>query len=449
MEDNTQMADNSPADTRLRATKPALHNSMDDTTEKSRGQLIENRMVERIVCNGKNITLIGTAHVSKESAELVKDVIHGERPDTVCVELCDTRLKSIRDRDSWRNMDIVKVIREKKSMLLLVNLMLASFQKRLAEKFDIKPGQEMINAIEAAQAEGATIVPADREIQITLTRVWRGMGFWEKIKLMFQLILSLGSSDDITEEEVERMKQEDILQTLLADVKKSHPIMEKVLIDERDQYLAAKIRTAPGENIVAVVGAGHLAGIRRYIGAEIIIDGAPHDNKNSSFNKQDSPYQDIDIVKLEKLPEPGTFSKILKWLVPGLIVVLFAAGFFMRGSETGTDMIWLWIGVNAFFAGLGALAALAHPYSIISAMVAAPITILHPMIAAGWVSGLVEAISRKPKVRDLESIPADIMSVKGFWRNNVTRILLVVVFTNIGATIGAFTAIPLMLRIIR
>ncbi|MBF0468181.1 MAG: TraB family protein, partial [Desulfamplus sp.] len=212
-------------------------------------------MVDRILCNGKKITLIGTAHVSKDSAELVKEVIHNEKPDTVCVEICATRLKSIKDKDSWRNMDIVKVIREKKSMLLLVNLMLASFQKRLAEKFDIKPGQEMINAIDAAQSEGSTLVPADREIQTTLTRVWRSMGFREKIKLMFQLILSLGASEDITEEEIERMKQEDILQTLLADVKKSHPIIEKVLIDERDQYLAEKIRTAPGNNIVAVVGA--------------------------------------------------------------------------------------------------------------------------------------------------------------------------------------------------
>lgn len=411
--------------------KDSLHKDGEDTPQNKGSVQIDNNMIDRISCNGKKITLIGTAHVSKDSAQLVKDVIHGEKPDTVCVELCDTRLKSIRDKDSWSNMDIVKVIREKKSMLLLINLMLASFQKRLAEKFDIRPGQEMINAIEAAQTEGATLVASDREIQITLTRVWRSMGFWEKTKLMFQLLLSLGASEDITEEEIERMKQEDILQTLLADVKKAHPIMEKVLIDERDQYLAATIRSAPGENIVAVVGAGHIPGIKRYMGSE------------------SSPGQDIDISKLEELPEPGIIGKSLKWLIPGLIVVLFGAGFFMKGTDTGTDMIWLWIGVNGIFAGLGALAALAHPYSILSAMVAAPITILHPMIAAGWVSGLVEAVSRKPKVRDLEAIPVDIMSVKGFWRNNVTRILLVVVFTNLGATIGVFTAIPLMLRVIR
>ncbi len=389
--------------------------------------LNSDKMVDILSINGKKITLIGTAHVSKESALLVKDIIHEQKPDTVCVELCAARMKSIKDSDSWRNMDIVKVIKEKKAMLLLMNLMLASFQKKIAEKFDIKPGQEMINAIEAAEKEGAHIVPSDREIQITLTRVWRSMGVWEKLKLMFQLLMSMGASDDITEEDIEQMKQEDILQTLLAEVKKSHPIMEKVLIDERDQYLSAKIKNAPGENIVAVVGAGHVPGIKRYMTSE----------------------KEINISKLDALPPGGTVGKVLKWLIPGLICVLFAAGFFMKGKDAGADMIWLWIAANGIFAGLGALAALAHPYTIFTSIVAAPLTSLNPMIAAGWVSGLVEAISRKPKVKDLEAIPVDILSVKGFWRNNVTRILLVVVFTNLGSTIGTMTAIPLMLKVIQ
>ncbi len=383
-------------------------------------------MIDRIHLDGKEIILIGTAHVSRESARLVTEIIHQEKPDTVCVELCDSRLKAIRDNESWRNMDIVKVIKEKKAMLVLMNLMLASFQKKIAEKFDIKPGQEMINAVEAAEQEGAVLIPADREIQITLTRVWRSMGTWEKIKLMFQLMLSMGSSDEITEEEIEQMKQEDLLQSLLADVKKSHPIMEKVLIAERDQFLAAKIKSAPGKRIVAVVGAGHAPGIKKHLAAGTTID----------------------INDLTNIPPAGKIGKVLKWLIPGAIVLLMAVGFFMKGADAGTDMIWLWIAANGIFAGLGAIVALAHPYTILSAIVAAPITSLNPMIAAGWVSGLVEAMSRKPKVRDLESIPGDILSIRGFWRNNVTRILLVVVFTNLGSTIGTMTAIPLMLRAI-
>ncbi len=381
-------------------------------------------MIDRIHLGNKEIILIGTAHVSRESARLVTEIIHQEKPDTVCVELCDSRLKAIRDNESWRNMDIVKVIKEKKAMLVLMNLMLASFQKKIAEKFDIKPGQEMINAVEAAENEGAILIPADREIQITLTRVWRSMGMWEKIKLMFQLMLSMGSSEEITEEEIEQMKQEDLLQTLLADVKKSHPIMERVLIAERDQFLAAKIKSAPGQRIVAVVGAGHAPGIKRHLAT-----GAT-----------------IDTEDLTKIPPAGNIGKVLKWLIPGAIVLLMAVGFFMKGADAGTDMIWLWIVANGIFAGIGAIVALAHPYTILAAIVAAPITSLNPMIAAGWVSGLVEAVSRKPKVKDLESIPQDILSLKGFWQNNVTRILLVVVFTNLGSTIGTMTAIPLMLK---
>ncbi|MDY0374873.1 MAG: TraB/GumN family protein [Desulfobacterium sp.] len=382
--------------------------------------------VDRIFSNGKEIILIGTAHVSKESARLVNDVIVSEHPDTVCVELCETRLRSIRDKDAWGNMDIIKVIREKKAMFLLMNLMLASFQKRIAAKFDIKPGQEMINAIEAGEKIEARIIPADREIQTTLTRVWRTMGLWEKLKMMFQMVLSLGNTDEITEQEIEQMKQEDILQTLLADMKRSHPILERILIDERDQYLAETIRTAPGGRIVAVAGAGHVPGIKRYL----------------ENNTQ------IDMDELTRIPKGGNLGKIMKWLIPLAIIGLFAAGFFIKGKGGGTDMIWLWIAANGIFAGIGAIAAMAHPLTILTSIVAAPLTSLNPMIAAGWVSGLVEAISRKPKVKDLEAIPVDILSVRGFWRNNVTRILLVVVFTNIGSSIGTMAAIPLMLKVI-
>ena len=307
-----------------------------------------------------------------------------------------------------------------------MNLLLASFQKKMADKFDIKPGQEMINAIKAAEEINACIVPADREIQITLSRVWRGMGVWEKLKLMFSLIFSFGASDDIQEEDIEKMKQEDILQTLLSDVKKTHPIIEKTLINERDQYLAEKIRSAPGEKILAVVGAAHAPGIKRYL----------------------SGNEKIDLDELNIIPPAGKVGKVLKWAIPAAIFVLFAAGFLMEGKNAGTDMIWIWIAANGIFAGLGAALALAHPLTIIASIIAAPLTSLNPMIAAGWVSGLVEAFTRKPKVKDLEAIPEDIGSIKGFWRNNVTRILLVVVFTNLGSTIGTMTAVPLMLKLI-
>ena len=382
--------------------------------------------IHRLVWEDKAIILIGTAHVSRSSAELVTETIRAEAPDTVCVELCNTRLSAIRDSDRWRNMDIVKVIKEKKALMLFMNLLLSSFQKKIADKFDVKPGQEMLNAVEAADELDARLVTADREIQTTLSRVWRGMGFWEKLKLIFSIVFSFGQSDNIEEADIEKMKQEDVLQSLLSDVKAAHPIIERALIDERDQFLAEHIRTAPGKKTVAVVGAAHVPGIKRYIR-----DAVP-----------------IDVAALNEIPPAGNTGKILKWLLPGLILLLFAAGFATEGKNAGTDMIWIWVMANGIFAGIGALAAMAHPYTIASSVLAAPLTSLNPMIAAGWVSGLVEAFSRKPKVRDLESIPEDITSVRGFWRNNVTRILLVVIFTNLGSTVGTMTAVPLMLKLL-
>jgi len=271
---------------------------------------------------------------------------------------------------------------------------------------------------------GARIQLADRDIRTTLSRTWRLMGFWSKIKLLFQLVLSLGELNEIKEEDVEQMKQQDVLETLLSEVGQSLPELKKILIDERDQYLAEKIRTAPGNKIVAVVGAGHIPGIQRYWTA------------------------DIDTRALEQLPAKGRSIGILKWLIPLVIVGLFIAGFFFGGKQAGTDMILWWILANGILAGVGAIFALAHPATILSSIIAAPLTSLNPMIAAGWVSGLVEAFSRKPKVKDLESLPEDILSVRGFWRNNVTRILLVVVFTNIGSSLGTFIAFPVILKVL-
>lgn len=386
--------------------------------------MANNNNLIHLTFNEKEFVLVGTAHVSKESARLAKAVIEEERPDTVCVELCQSRYQAIRQKDRWQDTDIVRVIREKKSFLLLSNLLLASFQKRIARQFDVKPGEEMITAINTAESIGAQIHLADRDIRTTLSRTWRVMGFWSKIKLLFQLMLSLGELNEIKEEDIEQMKQQDVLETLLSEVGKSLPELKVILIDERDQYLAEKIRTAPGNKVVAVVGAGHIPGIQKY------------------WNT------DVDTRALEQLPARGKSIDILKWLIPLVIVGLFIAGFFFGGKEAGTDMIVWWILANGILAGVGAIIALAHPATILSSIIAAPLTSLNPMIAAGWVSGLVEAFSRKPKVKDLESLPDDILSIRGFWRNNVTRILLVVVFTNLGSSLGTFIAFPVILRVL-
>jgi pheromone shutdown-related protein TraB len=381
-------------------------------------------MVHRLTFDNKEFMILGTAHVSKESAEKVASVIETEKPDTVCVELCQSRYQSIRSKDRWLDMDIIKVIKEKKAFLLLTNLLLASFQRRIAQKLAINPGEEMLQAIKSADEAGAEIELVDRDIRITLSRTWHAMGFWGKLKLIFNLILSLGQVDDIKEEDIERMKQEDILESLLAEVGRSLPELKSILIDERDLYISQKIRQAPGQKILAVVGAGHVPGIKKSWGKE------------------------YDLVELEKIPPGKKITGALKWILPMAIIALFVYGFYSGGIEAGSNMLVWWIMANGIFAGIGAFIAMAHPYTIISSVLAAPLTSLNPMIAAGWVSGLVEAFSRKPKVRDLESLHDDILTIRGFWKNNVTRVLLVVVFTNIGSMLGTMVAVPFMLKVL-
>ncbi|MDX1708911.1 MAG: TraB/GumN family protein, partial [Desulfobacterales bacterium] len=303
--------------------------------------MTDNPNLTHLTFEEKDFILVGTAHVSKESARLAEAVIKEEKPDTVCVELCASRFQAIQQKDRWQDTDIVKIIKEKKSFLLLSNLLLASFQKRIARQFDVKPGEEMIAAINTAESVGARIHLADRDIRTTLSRTWRVMGFWSKIKLIFQLMLSLGQLDEIKEEDIEKMKQQDVLETLLAEVGKSLPELKRILVDERDQYLAEKIRTAPGNKIVAIVGAGHIPGIQKHW--------------NSA----------IDIGALEQLPPKSRSVGILKWLLPAVIIGLFVAGFFIGGKKAGTDMIVWWVLANGILAGVGAIIALAHPATIL------------------------------------------------------------------------------------
>ncbi len=380
--------------------------------------------VHRLIYGDKQITLVGTAHVSQQSVDLVEQIIDQEKPETVSIELCPSRYQNLRQQANWQNMDIVRVIKEKKVFLLLSNLILAAFQKRIAAKLDIRPGQEMIQAIASAEAVGAQVHLADRDVRVTLSRTWRQMGWWSRLKLVFQLILSFGDVEQIEAEEVERLKQQDVLETILNEVGRSMPTIRKTLIDERDQYLAAKIRSAPGTRIVAVVGAGHIPGIVRHW------------------------EQPVDIASLEVLPAKGRGGGLLKWGVPLLIVALLGYGFYVGGAKAGTDMLILWATVNGLLAGVGALLALAHPLTIASSIVAAPLAALHPLIAVGWVSGLVEAFSRKPKVKDFEQLQTDILSLRGFWRNKITRILLVVAFTNLGSMMGTFVALPIMMKVL-
>ncbi|AND40855.1 MULTISPECIES: TraB/GumN family protein [Cytobacillus] len=369
--------------------------------------------ITRIHLDGKEYILIGTAHVSKHSAEQVKEVIEAEQPDSVCVELDEQRYQSITEGSKWKEMDIIQVIKEKKASLLLMNLAISSFQNRMADQFGIKAGQEMIQGIESAKAAGAKLVLADRNIQITFARIWGNLGLKGKSLLLSQVVASIFSKDTITEEELEKMKNQDTINAILNEFTDSFPRLKKPLIDERDQYLAQKIKDAPGEKIVAVLGAAHVPGIKEEIKKE------------------------QDMAKLTERPPKSNVPKIIGWSIPVFILAIIAYTFFANPSA-GLAQTISWIIWNGSLSALGAAIAMGHPLTILTAFVAAPITSLNPLLAAGWFAGLTQAYIRRPNVRDFETLSEDVFSVKGFWRNKVSRILLIVVLSNLGSSLGTF-----------
>lgn len=367
--------------------------------------------ITRIHLDGKEYILIGTAHVSKHSAEQVKEVIEAEKPDAVCVELDKQRYQSITDGNKWKEMDIIQVIKEKKASLLLMNLAISSFQNRMANQFGIKAGQEMIQGIESAKETGATLVLADRNIQITFARIWGGIGLKGKALLLSQVIAGIFSKESITEEELEKMKSQDTLQAILNEFTETFPRLKKPLIDERDQYLAQKIKEAPGEKIVAVLGAAHVPGIKEEIKKE------------------------QDLTKLTSVPPKSKWPKIIGWSIPVMILAIIAYTF-MANPQAGLSQTFSWILWHGGLSALGAAIALGHPLTVLIAFLAAPITSLNPVLASGWFAGLAQAYVRRPSVKDFETLSEDVFSVKGFWKNKVSRILLIVVLSNLGSTLG-------------
>ena len=380
--------------------------------------------IDRIDLDGRAIYLVGTAHVSASSAELVSSVIGGVRPDAVAVELCESRFQSLQDPDRWRNTDILTVLREGRGYVLLAQLLLAAFQKKLGGKLNVKPGAEMVRAMEAAREYGAALVLADRDVRITLKRTWASLGFLSMFKLLFSTAGGLLDENQIEEQDIERLKTADALAEVMREFAEAFPSVRRTLIEERDQYLAMKIKHAPGSTVVAVVGAGHVTGILKWFD------------------------QEIALAPLEIIPPPKLHKRILSWLIPGLVVAMIIYGAIGLGPKTSFDMLSTWFWINGVFAASGALLAFAHPLAILTAFVAAPFTALHPLLASGWVAGIVEAILRKPRVADLASIADDAGSLRGWWRNRATRILQVMALTNLTGSIGTFVGAWMVARLL-
>lgn len=384
----------------------------------------ENQLVRRLESNGREIILVGTAHVSQRSAEEVAERIAAEKPDGVCVELDDDRLRSMRNEKAWRELDIVKILREGKGFLLLSNLALSSFQKRMGNDVGAKPGVEMQAAVDAAEAAGIPCVMVDRPIQVTLRRAWAKNTFSGKVKLLSALLSSAFSREKMSEEEIESLKNQSVMDGMMEELSEYLPRVKEVLIDERDRYLASKIWDAPGKKTLAVLGAGHLNGTSRWL-------------EQLASGEASGDVSDISTVP----PKKGS-AKFAGAIIPLLIAALLIAGFFTGGAKTSLEMLVRWLLWNGSLAAAGSLIALAHPLTILVSFVGAPIATVNPFIGVGLFAGICEATVRKPRVKDMESLAADALKFSGFYKNRIAHVLLVFFLSSLGGAIGNFIAVP-------
>ncbi|MBN1776493.1 MAG: TraB/GumN family protein [Clostridiales bacterium] len=363
----------------------------------------------------KEILLVGTAHVSRESAALVKEVIEQQKPDSVCIELDEDRYQSIQNPKAWEKTDVVKIIKTKKVGFLLATLALSSYQKRIAKKLQVAVGGEMLQGIQSANETGAELVLADRSVQTTFLRIWRKLNLWEKTKLIASLLFSSADDEEITDKDLQELLKTDILEAVLKDMRKQFPKIGDILIGERDQYLASKIKTAPGKKVVAILGGAHVPGVKEEI------------------------FREQDIAAITEVPPKRPYGKIFGWTLSIAIIGLIVYGFFVN-TQTGLRQLGSWVLWNGGLAALFVALALPHPLSILTALIAAPLTSLNPMLACGWFAGLAQATLNKPTVEDVMNVHKDFFSVKGFYRNRFLKALIVVVLGNIGSSIGTYIA---------
>jgi pheromone shutdown-related protein TraB len=381
-------------------------------------------LIERIKLDGKEIILVGTAHISDKSVEQVKEIIESEQPDVVGVELCAQRFQQLKSGRQWQETNVSQIVKTGKIYLFLINLLLSNIQKRLGAKMGVKPGSEMLEATKLAQEKKVPIALLDRNVTITLKRAIALMSFWEKVKLLFSIVFGLFSeAEELTKEKVEELKRKDIMTELIQELSEKAPTVKRVLVDERDAFIAHRIRHSPGKKIVAVVGAGHLQGI-----------------------KENLP-KDISIRALETLPKKRNYLKYLAYAVPVLFVAFVVYAFLVKGFGTSLSVLFWWFLINGVLSGLGVLLARGHPLTILSAFLAAPFTSLHPAVAAGWFAAAVETKMSVPKVKDFEML-GSLGSFTDFTKNRVTKILLVAAFANIGSTLGTVVALPYILSLL-
>ncbi len=376
--------------------------------------------------NGKLLYLVGTAHISEESVNLVEDTIESVSPDTIAVELDFNRYEMLKNQKRYRQTDIFQIFKSGKILFFTAQLFLSSYQKKLAEKTGVQPGSEFKKAVEMAEEKDIRVVNADRDISITLKRTIRSMTVKEKLKMFGGLLI--GKEADIDKEGIEELKKGDILMQMIKEMGAEFPSVKRIILDERDLYLAGNILNNLGEVTVAVVGAAHVPGIVKHFESGSI--------KNS------------DISSVETIPPASKIYKYLPWIIPFLIAFLFVYGGVTGDLRTTGIAAVYWVVINGVLSALGCVAALGHPLTILAGFVAAPVTSLNPTIGAGIVTGLVQLYFVKPLVEDLENVSSDTMHWRGWWKNRLTRALLVSLFSSIGSSVGTFVAFPFLMKIL-
>jgi pheromone shutdown-related protein TraB len=391
--------------------------------------------IKQLFLHGREIILVGTAHISKDSVVEVDRIIRRETPDTVCIELDEGRFASMVHRENWEKLDIMKVLREGKGFLIIANLVLGSFQRRMGNVMGVKPGGEMKAAIDTADALGIPHTLCDRNVHTTLRRAWAKCGFWGRCKLLASLISSAFTTEKLAENEIESLKDKSALDAMLAELSDFLPAVKETLIDERDRYLAAKIWESPGSKLVAVVGAGHVPGLS----AQLEKIAASPDNAKEL----------CDVREIEKIPPKGIFAQAAPAIIPLIIAALIAIGFFRLGPAVSLNMILRWLVWNGGLAAVGAIIALAHPLAILAAIIGAPAGTISPVLSVGMFSGVAQAFLVRPRVGDAEDLNTDVTSLKGIYRNRITRALLVFFLSSIGGMIGNLISIPSLASLLR
>lgn len=368
--------------------------------------------------DGRRVVLVGTAHVSQDSVELVGMVIERERPDCVCLELDARRFEALSQRKQWEGLDLHEIIRKQQLATLLLNLMLASYQKRLGGKLGVMPGSELLAAIDLAKAKGVPVALCDRDVRVTLRRAWASLSLGRKALLVSGVASSLGKTPDISEEDLRKLRRKDAMGEVMQEIGRAVPELKRTLIDERDGYLATKIQQAQGNRLVAVVGAGHLAGMADAIAQR----------------------RQVDIAELDQVPQVSSTWVRVSWAITALIVASIVYIGMTRGVDEARQNAWIWCLAHSIPSALGGIIAGAHPLTILSAFVSAPLTALSPLIGVGHVTAFVQTYFVPPRVHEFQQVGEEMARVPAWWRNRLLRVFLVFILTSLGGVLGTWFA---------